>query len=115
MRLPVVMATLLCASAGAAEAHEELGVWCLGREDAAGDQPAIYVVSRSDEGKYSLTEKSGDTENVELPLLPVGVNEYAIKGEHSVGGVILRADGMLELYNSQGSIGAASPCDLTND
>lgn len=115
MRLLLAAAILLSSSAGAAQAHEELGAWCWSGPDASENLRVVYTVTRSDEGQYFVTETSGEAEGVQLPLLPVGVNEYAIKGEHSVGGIILRADGMLELYNSQGSIGAASPCDTTND
>lgn len=115
MRLLVAVAVLLSTSAGTARAHEEVGVWCRDGKDTAENLRVVYTVTRSDAGQYSLTETSAETEGVQFPLLPVGVNEYAIKGEHSVSGIILRADGMLELYNSQGSIGAASPCDPTND
>jgi hypothetical protein len=112
MRALLVMGLALAAPFGGAQADQVLGTWCWGISDAEDEQNSATVVTRSDAGEYVMVQKSYEGQDLEFPLMSVGVNEYAVKGSSSGDGLIIRADGMLELYDSQGSLGAAAPRDL---
>ena len=112
MRSLLIMGLVLAAPLGAARADQVLGTWCWDTSDVEGELNSATVVTRSDDGQYRMVQKSAGAEDLEFPLMSVGVNEYGVKGSSSGDGLILRADGMLELYDSQGSLGAAAPRDL---
>jgi len=113
MRALLAIGLLLAVPAGAAQADMELGTWCWAPADADGTPNAATVILRSDDGQYSMVQKTDGGEDLVYPLKSVGINEYGVVGSPSGDGLILRADGMLEMYDSQGTLGAAEPRALS--
>jgi len=112
MRALFAIGLVLAAPIGAAQADQVLGTWCWGLSDVEDELNSATVITRSDEGKYVMVQKAYDGQDLTYPLTPVGINEYGVTGSPSGDGVILRADGMLELYDSTGTLGVAAPRDL---
>ena len=109
MRALFAIGLLLAAPAGIAHADQVLGTWCWGISDVEDELNSATVITRSDAGKYTMVQKAYEGQDLTFPLTPVGINEYGVTGSPSGDGVILRADGMLELYDSQGTLGVAAP------
>jgi hypothetical protein len=114
MRALLAIGLLLAVPAGAAQAEDlELGTWCWEPSDVEGTANSATMILRSDTGQYSMVQKTAGEEDLVYPLKSVGINEYGVVGSPSGDGVILRADGMLEMYDSQGTLGAAEPRALS--
>ena len=114
MRALLAIGLLLVLPAGAAQAEElELGTWCWESSDAEGASNSATMILRSDIGQYSMVQMTAEEEDLVYPLKSVGINEYGVVGSPSGDGLILRADGMLEMYDSTGTIGAAVPRALS--
>ena len=114
MRALLAIGLLLAVPAGAAQAEDlELGTWCWEASDVEGAANSATMILRSDTGQYSMVQKTVGEKDLVYPLKSVGINEYGVVGSPSGDGVILRADGMLEMYDSQGTLGAAEPRALS--
>ena len=112
MRPLLAIGLVLAVPLGAAQADQVLGTWCWGISDVEDELNSATIITRSDEGRYTMVQKAYEGDDLTYPLTPVGINEYGVTGSPSGDGVILRADGMLELYDSTGSLGVAAPRDL---
>lgn len=114
MRALLAIGLLLAGPVGAAQAEAlELGTWCWEPSDAEDARNSATMILRSDTGRYSMVQMTTEEEDLVYPLKSVGINEYGVVGSPSGDGLILRADGMLEMYDSTGTLGAAVPRALS--
>ncbi|MEZ5999267.1 hypothetical protein [Hyphomonas sp.] len=114
MRAMLAIGLLLALPAGAAQAEElELGAWCWESSDAEATPRSATVILRSDTGQYMMVQKTEGSADLTYLLKSVGSNEYGVVGSPSGDGLIIRADGMLEIYDSSGTLGAAEPRALS--
>jgi len=113
MRGLLALGLLLAAPVTTAQADQVLGTWCWGPSDVEDELNSATVITRSDDGQYVMVQKAYEGQDLTFPLTPSGVNEYAVTGSPSGDGVIIRADGMLEMFDAQGPLGAAAPRPLS--
>ena len=105
----LILAGIALAAAPIASAQQDGKGWCFQTPDVG---PAANVYAGTEKlntGAWALTVTNTQGIKSTVELRSVGVNEYALKDSEHGEGVIFRADGHIEMYNSEGSRGSAAP------
>jgi hypothetical protein len=105
----VFITGLVLAAAPLAHADYSYGGWCVDADTPRGDIRGHAEVIYSDANGSELILTGPDGSVSRHALTATGVNEYALKGSTSGDGLILRADGKMEIYDSEGSYATAEP------
>lgn len=105
----LIAASVVLAIAPAATADPAAKGWCF-KHPAADAQANIFATTLSESsGVKKLVFTDAEEHQNTFDLNAVGVNEYTLKGGRDGDGVIFRADGHLEMYDSDGASGSAAP------
>ncbi|RIJ23432.1 hypothetical protein D1224_03980 [Henriciella barbarensis] len=103
------IAGLMLAAAPVAIAEQSSQGWCFEHpsEDVRANIFASTVSENSGAVKLIFTDAEENQNTFNLSA--VGVNEYTLVGGRDGDGVVFRADGHLEMYDSEGESGSAAP------
>lgn len=106
MRAPIAVILILAASP-LASAGEEAQGWCLRSKTVEGETASFVELETDEEGRLVLVTTGPDGAITTHDLKAVGVNEYAVQDMPEPTGVIFRADGKMQVYNSGGTYATA--------
>jgi len=104
-----LIAGLMLATTPVAVAEQPVQGWCFKHpSDNVGANIFASTVSENSDAVKLVFTDAEENQNT-FNLSAVGVNEYALEGGREGDGVVFRADGHLEMYDSEGESGSAAP------